>query len=339
MKILIIGGTGLISTAITQFLLERDDEVTLYNRGQTGSRLPKQVNTLHGDRANFAAFEGQIAQVGYFDCVIDMACFLPQEAESAVRAFKGRIGQYIFCSTVDVYTKPARRYPIREDAERQPAASFPYAFHKAACERILQQAHHDSHFPVTIIRPAYTYGESRGILHSLGWGTAYLDRIRKGKPVIVHGDGNSFWTACHVDDVAPAFAEAAGNAGTFGWAYHLTGEEWLTWNAYHQGVAQALNAPPPKLVHIPTDLLGRAAPEQAKWCVENFQFNNIFDNTAAKTNLNFRYTIPWVEGVRRTVDWLDAHNQIDNSDDDFQYEQIITLWHEVSATMIEKLAD
>ena len=337
MKILIIGGTGLISTAITSFLLERGDDITLYNRGQTLSRVPPGYKTIKGNPKDFIAFEGQMTGAGTFDCVIDMVCFLPEEAESAIRAFAGKVGQYIFCSTVDVYTKPARRYPIREEAEQQPSPTFPYAFHKAACERLLLDVHQRGDLPVTIIRPAYTYGESRGILHSLGWDTTYLDRIRKGKPILVHGDGNSFWSACHINDVGQAFVEAAGNPTTYGQAYHVTGEEWLTWNAYHQGVAKAMDAPPPELVHIPTDLLGQALPEKAKWCVENFQYNNIFNNAAAHADLNFRYTISWIEGVRRAVAWLDAHNRIDNSDNQPLEDQIITAWQHYGAQMVQEL--
>jgi nucleoside-diphosphate-sugar epimerase len=108
LSILILGGTGLISTAIARQLLARGEEVTLYNRGQRQGYYANQTKTIFGDRKQYAAFEAQMAEAGKFDCVIDMICYLPEEAESAIRAFRGRIGQYILCSTVDVYTKPAR---------------------------------------------------------------------------------------------------------------------------------------------------------------------------------------------------------------------------------------
>lgn len=339
MKVLIIGGTGLISTAITRFLVERGDEVTLYNRGMTEMRIPHKPKRILGDRTDYTVFESQMAEAGPFDCVIDMVCFLPEDAKSAIHAFRGRIEQYIFCSTVDVYAKPAKRYSIMEGEERQPSSSFSYAVNKAACEKKLLEAHRRGDFPLTIIRPAYTYGEGRGIIHTLGWGTYYLDRVRKGKPIIVHGDGTSFWVACHRDDVARAFMGAVGNRKAFGNAYHVTGEEWMTWDRYHQGVAHAMGVPPPALVHIPTDLLGELAPRQAMWCVENFHFNNIFDNTAAKTDLGFGYTIPWVEGVRRVVAWLDEHGGIENSDDHPFYDRIIEAWERVGESVALDLTD
>jgi nucleoside-diphosphate-sugar epimerase len=332
MKILIIGGTGLISTAITAQLLAQGHQLTLYNRGKTEARVPGSVAFMVGDRQQFAAFEAQMAEAGHFDCVIDMVCYTPEEAASAVRAFKGRVGQFVFCSTVDVYRRPAVRLPYRED-EPQGSNSL-YGQRKTACEQVLMAAHAEGGLPVTIIRPAHTYGEGGRVIHSLGWGTAFLDRIRKGKPIVVHGDGNSLWVSCHIDDVARAFVNAVGNPTTFGNAYHTTGEEWQTWDQYHVRVAEALGAPPPTLVHIPTDLLVRLAPDRATVTLHNFQYSNVFDNSAAKADLGFRYTIPWVEGVRRTVAWLDERHLILDSDTDPVDDQIIAAWQAATHQMI-----
>ena len=210
--------------------------------------------------------------------------------------------------------------------------SFPYAYNKAKCERLLEEAHERGDFPVTIIRPAHTYGERRGLIHSFGLGGAYyFHRIRLGKPIITHGDGSSLWAACHRDDVGQTFAEAVGNEKTFGKGYHTASEEPMTWNQYHQTVAQAMNAPEPELVHIPTDLLFEIAPKAAEWCRENFQYNNIFDNAAAKADLNFRYTVPFVEGVRRIVGWLDARGRVHDKDEPEVYSEIIERWQHLSA--------
>ncbi|MCB0183608.1 MAG: NAD-dependent epimerase/dehydratase family protein, partial [Caldilineaceae bacterium] len=188
MRILIIGGTGIISTGITRLLLERGDEVVLYNRGQRPSQVEGNYTTITGDRKDFARFEGQMQEAGTFDCVIDMVCYLPEEAASAVRAFKGRTAHYIFCSTVDVYTKPAAAYPITEAAERQPSLQFMYGYHKARCEELLFAAHDRGELVVTSIRPGHTYGEGgNNLIHALGGGNYHLDRLRKGQPIIVHG--------------------------------------------------------------------------------------------------------------------------------------------------------
>lgn len=330
MNVLIIGGTGLISSAITRFLLERGDRVTHYNRGQLDLYPPPPgVRTIHGDRTDYRAFEQQMAELGTFDCVIDMVGYAPGDAASAVRAFRGRIGHFLFCSTVDVYRKPASRYPYTEDEAY--GGLNAYSVNKVACEQILRAAYAHGDFPLTIIRPAYTYGEGRGPLNPFGG--AYLDRLRKGKPIIVHGDGSSLWTACHRDDVARAFVAAAGQPHTFGKAYHTPGEEWMTWDQYHRQVAAAIGAPEPTLIHIPTEVLVRVAPWRARIIAENFQFNNIFDATAARTDLGFQYTVPWIEGVRRMVAWLDAHGHIEDSDSERFEDQLIAAWHRLGADL------
>ncbi|NBC72352.1 NAD-dependent epimerase/dehydratase family protein [Paenibacillus sacheonensis] len=337
MRVLIIGGTGTISTAITEQLLARGDtDVWHYNRG---SRLaPEGVRTLTGDRRNFARFEAQMAEAGRFDCVIDMVGFRPDEAESAVRAFTGRAGQYIYCSTVDVYTKQAERYPVAEDGARDALPSFPYAYNKVLSENILLQAHHPQHFPVTIFRPAQTYGGSGTAVASLGDGVSQMKRLREGRPIIVHGDGMSIWSACHRDDVARAFVRAIGNEAAFGRAYNVTGEEWMRYDFYWEAVARALGAPAPALVHIPTDLLSRLLPKRAEWCAENFRYNNIFDNSAARRDLDFRYTVTWEQGIRGVIAELDRTGAIEAAAEQPWYDELLAAWSEAGRVMGERMA-
>lgn len=336
MNVLIIGGTGLISSPMTRLLLERGDRVTHYNRGKLDLYpVPAGVHQLHGDRTDYATFEQQMAAAGEFDVVIDMVGYQPGDGESVVRAFRGRTGHFIFCSTVDVYQKPATRYPVTEDEAY--GGLNAYSTNKVAIEKTLLAAHARGDLPVTIIRPAYTYGEGRGPVHSLGNRTTYLDRIRKGKPIIVHGDGSSFWTACYRDDVAAAFVNAAGQPHTFGRGYHTPSDEWMTWNLYHQRVAEAMGVPTPELVHIPTDVLAKIAPTRARVVPENFQFNNIFDSSAAATDLDFQPTLRWVEGVQRMVMWLDEHGRMENSDDDPLEGRLIAAWRQAGTAVVQSL--
>jgi nucleoside-diphosphate-sugar epimerase len=334
MKTLLLGGTGLISTAITRFLVQRGDQVTMYNRGKSQARTPPGPKVILGDRKDVAVFEQQMKEAGTFDCVIDMICYLPGDAESDVRAFKGRCGQLIFCSTVDVYTKPATRYPYTEN-EPLSGVSL-YGKSKVKCEGIFAAAN-GADLPVTIIRPAYTYGEGRPLLNWWHRDDCLIDRLRKNRPVIVHGDGMSLWVSAHIDDVGRAFAAAAGNSATFGKAYHATGEEWMTWNQYYQVLAQAVSAPAPRLVHIPSDLLAKLAPKRGSAVVENFQFDNIFDNSAAARDLGYCYTISWLEGAKRVATWLEANDMAKNSDDDTIDDQIVAAWQSMSASLADQL--
>lgn len=329
MKILIIGGTGLISTSITRELLARGDEVTLVNRGQTAPRFAGEVHVIQSDRNNHAAFARQMQDAGRFDVVIDMVCYTPEQAEHAIRTFAGQTAQFIFCSTVDVYSKPPQRFPVTENESRQ--AGSDYGRNKVICEDLFFAAGERGDFAATVLRPAHTYSEIGRVVHTFGWETDFLDRVRKGKPLIVHGNGQALWVSCHADDVGHGFVTACGNPITYGKAYHLTGEEWQTWDNYHYAVAEAMGAPRPELIHIPIDLLYQLVPDQTRITLENFQFTNIMDNTAARTDLDFRYTITWQAGVRQMVDWLDAHGQMRSSDDAPYYDRIIDRWRELTA--------
>jgi nucleoside-diphosphate-sugar epimerase len=225
-----------------------------------------------------------------------------------------------------------------EDAERKPSVVFPYALNKAACENTLLEAHERGDFALTIIRPAKTYNDSQCPIALIGPGTHFLRRVRQGKPIIILGDGTSFYVAAHRDDVGPAFVGAVGNPHAFGKAYHVTGKEWMTWEQMYGTVAEVMGAPPPDLVHIPTDLLGRMAPTSAERCVVNWRFNKIFDNAAAKADLGFRYTISWAEGVRRMVAWHDARGEIDDSPDHPLYDRIVFVWRNLGENAVQALA-
>jgi nucleoside-diphosphate-sugar epimerase len=336
-RVLIIGGTGLISTATTRCLLERKVDLTLYNRGESSKEFDGKATIVRGDRRDYAAFERTIAGLGRFDCVIDMICFLHPEAESDIRAFAGRTRQLVFCSTTDVYTKPAPVFPTPEDTERKPRREFSYAWEKAECERLFEAAHARGDFQLTVMRAGATYGEGRGLVDPFRSEPFYFDRIRKGLPLIVHGDGSSLWTSTHRDDVGPAFANAVLNGAAYGKAYNSMGDHCVTWNQYWQQAGEAIGCRTPPLVHIPTDLLVRAVPNRASWCGVNFQYNNIFVNEAAKRDLGLTVKVSFHDGVRRIVRWLDDHGKIPAAESAPWYDRIISAWERYGAGMIEEL--
>ncbi len=340
MRVLIIGGTGLISTALTRRLVARGESVTVYNRGLRDVPIPESVEKMTGDRYDLTAFVPDMRRAGPFDCVVDMITYQPDEAAALVEAFQGRTAHVIFSSTIDVYQKPAVSYPYADDAPLEGVSHYGKA--KAACERLLLEAHKDRGFPVTIVRPAHTYGTGgnhRGhVIHSMGKATSFLDRLRKGKPVIVHGDGSSLWASCHLEDVAAGFAGAVGKPEVAGRCYHLAADECFTWNQYHYRVAEAMGAARPELVHIPTDILVRVAPRRFQLVAENFQYNNVFDNAAAKQDLGFRQTIPFLDGMRETIRWVESEYGFDNCGDDPFYDRLIDAWRRLGGQLAAEFA-
>ncbi len=333
MKVLMIGGTGNIGTAVADTLLKRGCEVTVCGRGQGRP----DCGFIRADRTRHADFELEMARHGSWDCVIDMVGYTPMDAKSAVRAFAGRTAQFVFCSTVDIFAKPAPSYPIGPGAPRGADPRFSYAFDKVRMEEILEEAAAGGAFALTTVRPAATYNDQSTPIGILNSGLAVMRRIRLGLPVIVMGDGLTLWCSAHRDDVGAAIARAAGNPGAYGKAYTLAGDEAMTWMQYYQAVADALNAPPVTFVGVSTELLLAAAPRACSWCDLNFKYDNIFDSSLAKADLGFAYTIPWAEGARRMAAFQDRMGAINESADHPAYggliERMRALKYELSQTM------
>jgi nucleoside-diphosphate-sugar epimerase len=303
----------------------------LFNRGAAEAPGLEGASRIVGDRYNSAAFINAVREAGTFDCVVDMICYEPQDAEALVTAVQGRSPHLIFCSTVDVYAKPAARYPVTEAEPRQPVNA--YGRGKMLSEDVLMAAAAPS-LKVTIIRPAHTYGPAgrhRGnFVHAFGSSTMFLDRLRRGKPVIVPGDGMALRGSSHLDDASNAFVAATQRPPETLRVCHVTSEEWITWNRYHQILAEALGGPSPELVHIPTSLLARIAPKRAVRCPENYQFNGVYDNAIARQELGYRYTIPFAQGARETLAWVEKNGGFDNSDDDPFYDAVLAAWKQAS---------
>ena len=325
MHILFIGGTGLISTAIARQLLGSGHQVTLFNRGKSENRLPSGAEVITGDRKDYAAFESTFADKTY-DVVVDMVAFHPDDTASAIRAFTGRCKQFIHCSTVCVYSGPVSQIPTTETEPYHSVGE--YGQNKIACERLLLQAHIKDQFPMTIMRPSHSYGEGGSVIRSFGPADTFIDRLRQHKPVIVQGDGNSPWGACHVDDVARGFVGVMGNPKCLGEAYNIASDEYMTWNQYHQQVAEVVGGTFTP-VHIPTDTLREFAPHWTGSTYEIFQWPSIFDNAKIKRDTSYTgQTIDFKRGVERTVAWLESEKKLADSNGDDYEDRLIAAWRE-----------
>jgi nucleoside-diphosphate-sugar epimerase len=337
MDVFIVGGTGLISTGITRQLDDRGHDVTLFTRGETDPAVPVPVpdaDRLRGDRNDTDRLSTAIREAEP-DCVIDMVCFDAEQARDAVEAVAPHCDRYVFCSTVDVYHRPVARNPVTESARRYPNVSD-YGRNKANAEDVFFNAHETGRLDVTVLRPWNTYGEGGSLVHTFGLGTGYLARIREGKPIVVHGDGTGLWGPCHRDDVARAFVGAVETPEAAGRAYNVTSEETATWNEYHRTVADALDAPEPELVHVPTDLLCEALPEQTRMLRDHFQYSTVFDSSRARRVLGVQYTVEFETGVRRVVDWLAEHESIDTADTG-PSGAVVTAWRGASDTFLDAM--
>ena len=330
MKVLFIGGTGLISTAISRQLLESGHDVSLFNRGKTEQRLPDGATSIVGDRKNYAEFEATFADKSY-DVVVDMVAFVPEDCASAIRAFKGRCKQFIHCSTVCVYSGPVEQIPT---TETEPYHSIgTYGKNKIECEKLLLAAHQNDGFPVTIMRPSHSYGEGGGMIRPFGPGEGLVSRLRQKLPLIVPGDGQGLWASCHVDDVARGFIATMMNEKCIGEAYNIASDEYITWDRYLETKAKIVGGTF-EPVCIPVDVLRQIAPDWAGGTSEIFAWPSIFDNSKLKRDTDYTgQTVSFEEGSRREFEWLEANGKL--ADSDSREDDLIEKWRAAIAPLTQ----
>lgn len=302
LRILFIGGNGIISSAASARVVARGDELTLLNRGRSTLRPPVAgVRHLVGDADDAASIAAAIGDET-FDVVANFRSFSPEQVARDIELFEGRCGQYVYISSASAYQKPVARLPITESTPlRNPY--WQYSRDKIASEDLLVAAYRERGFPVTIIRPSHTYdGTSIPILG--GW-TA-IDRMRRGLPVVVHGDGTSLWTLTHTRDFAVALVGLLGNDRALGEAFQITSDEVLTWNQITELLARAAGAEF-RPVHIASDAIARELPEHGPGLVGDKAHSVIFDNAKVKALVpEYRAVTPFWQGAREMVEWHDA---------------------------------
>ena len=303
MKALFIGGTGIISSACSRLAVERGWDLTLLNRGVDSTRPPVAgAHTLVGDATDPGSLRAAVGS-RTFDVVVNFRAFLPAQVRADVDLFAGRTGQYVFISSASAYRKPVVRLPITESTPlRNPF--WQYSRDKIACEDLLRDANREHGFPATIVRPSHTYDPT---LVPFDGGWTVIDRMRRGRPTVVHGDGTSFWTLTHSRDFAKGFVPLLGDPRTLGDDVHITSDEHLTWDDVARGLASAAGTTA-DLVHVGSARLCRALPEWEGSILGDKAHSLIFDNTKIRSLVpDFVATTTWVQGAREIVDWYDAH--------------------------------
>jgi nucleoside-diphosphate-sugar epimerase len=300
LRVLFVGGTGVISSACVREAVGRDDtEVLVLNRGQSAVRpLPTGVRELRGDVRNQRSVTQVLAGLE-FDCVVDFVAFTAEHVRADIELFRGRTGQYVFISTASAYQKPLARVPVTESTPlRNPY--WQYSRDKIAGEDLLVAEYRESGFPATIVRPSHTYDATKTVL-SGGWTT--LARMLAGKPVIVHGDGTSLWTVTHHTDFARGFVPLLGHPRTVGEAFHITSDDVLTWDQIARALGSALGLTP-RIVHVPSDVIASADPVWGAGLLGDKAHSMVFDNSKLRSVVpGWRAVVPFERGAREIVDW------------------------------------
>ena len=325
MKVLFIGGTGFISTAVSRMAVSRGIDLYHLNRGRRQAALPgvQQITAdIHQPEQARAALEGQ-----QFDVVVDWIAYTPADIERSLALFSGRVRQFIFISSASAYQKPPAS-PIIDESTPLVNPHWEYSRNKIACEERLLRAFRDEGFPVTIVRPSLTYDPNFPIAIG-GWGCYTLaDRLKKGQPIIVHGDGSSLWVVTHAEDFARGFLGLLDNGQALGHAFHITSDEVLTWNQIYETIADALGVEA-NIVHIASDFIAEVAPAMRGGLLGDKAWSVIFDNRKIKTFVpGYQAVIPFREGIRRTLDWFhaDPARQWVNADVNAEMDRILSAY-------------
>jgi len=302
MKLLFIGGTGVISSACSQLAVERGHDLYLLNRGQTKERpVPSGAHVLRGDIRDPDSARA-VLKDHVFDVVVDWIAFTPDHVETDLALFRGRTAQYVFISSASAYQTPPAHVPITESTPLDNPVWL-YSRNKIACEECLTRAYREERFPVTVVRPSHTYDKTRCPLRG---GYTMIDRMRKGQRVIVHGDGSSLWTMTHHRDFASGFVGLLGDNRAVGHAFHITSDEVLTWNQIYLLLGRAAGVEP-RLVHVPSDLIAAYDKDWGDSLLGDKTHSMIFDNAKIKQLVpDFVAAIPFAQGAREIVAWFDA---------------------------------
>ncbi|MFW5852198.1 MAG: NAD-dependent epimerase/dehydratase family protein [Bacteroidota bacterium] len=303
LHILFIGGTGIISSACSQLAAKRGMKVYNLTRGISSSiRTVNGVTNIQADIRNSEETKKALKNMS-FDVVVDFISFVPEHIEQNIALFKDITKQYIFISSASIYQTPPQTLPVTEKTPRE-NPYWEYSRNKIACEDILFDAYTTNNFPVTIVRPSHTYDKT---LLPMEGGYTVLHRILNDQPVVIHGDGTSIWTLTHHTDFAKGLVGLFGKEEALGEAYHITSDEWLTWNRIYEIIGHVFNKTP-SIIHIPSHIIAQHHKDMGDSLLGDKTHSMIFDNSKIKSIVSdFVCTTPFEKGAQELAQWYSKH--------------------------------
>ncbi|MBA3684015.1 MAG: NAD-dependent epimerase/dehydratase family protein [Planctomycetes bacterium] len=323
MHVLVLGGSGTISTHLVRHLVAMGRTVTVLNRGKSQPPPPAGVEQLIADRHDAAVLSAALKGRS-FDATVDMLCFNPDQARMLTEALP-RHGHLVFCSTVCALGTRWTSFPVSEDATPAPEPTFGYGVEKAAAEAWFTAYAQRSGGALTIVRPSTTFDQRMGVLRQICWdGAAWLARVRAGKPIVVCDSGLGIHQFMHADDGGRGFALIAGNAKTHGRIYHLVGPS-VTWAEQHRTAMRVVGREVP-LVGVPSAILDRTTIPGDGVRKDIFGFHGHFAETRLAADTGFRPAITLHEAIARTVATLDAEGRITRAADESWEDALIDRW-------------
>lgn len=304
MKVIIIGGTGVLSKDTALLCLKKDIDLYLINRGKNKQFLPKGAKTIIGDIRQTQTLKEQL-DGQFFDVVIDFLSYTPDQLRSTLDLFKGKYKQFIFISSATVYDRSNPDKLITEKTEINNYEWF-YSANKINCEKLLCLYFKDNtNAYYTIVRPYITYGNTRIpytiIARRAHW--TLMERILNDRPIVIWDDGENYCTLTHTRDFAIGITGLLLNKKAINEDFHITSDEHLKINDIINTIAQTVNKDP-KLVYIPCDIIERNMTMYKDELSKDKAHTRKFDNSKIKSVVpNFNCSITFTEGIEDTVDY------------------------------------
>jgi nucleoside-diphosphate-sugar epimerase len=312
MKVLFIGGTGIISSACSSRAIEKGIDLYLLNRGKSIRPVAEGAKILNGDIRDPQSVRAAMGS-HHFDAIVNWIAFTTGHVETDLDLFRGRTDQYVFISSASAYQTPPATVPTSESTVLD-NPFWEYSRNKIACEERLVRAYREEKFPMTIVRPSHTYDRT---LLPMDGGWTVVDRMLRGQKVVVHGDGTSLWTLTHHSDFAKGFVGLLGNNHVIGDAIQITSDEWLSWNQIFEIVARAAGTTA-KIVHVPSDMIAAYDPSWGAGLLGDKTHSMIFDNSKIKRLVpEFTCTVPFTRGAEEILAWYNADPTRQKVDDQF----------------------
>lgn len=319
MKILFIGGTGVISTACSELCIEKGFDLYLLNRSLSVRKSPAKARLINADIRDLQKVKSILTNER-FDVVVDWIAYNEEHVKNDFELFKNKAEQFVFISSASAYQKPPLNIPITEDTPLH-NPFWTYSQMKIDGEKFLMKMFRERGFPITICRPSHTYDKTRFPLY--GNYTAF-NRMKQKKNVIIHGDGETLWTLTNAKDFAKGFIGLLGNTKTIGEAYHITSDEALTWNEIAKIIAEVAGMEL-KISHLPVDFISKYDNEWGCNLLGDKAYSTVFDNSKIRKIVpEFHASILYREGVEEIIEWYaKKENQIVNTELDTLMDKMI----------------
>jgi len=318
-KVMLIGGTGVLSRDVAKQCIASGMGVWMINRGNKKS--PEGAQVIIGDINKMTS--GKLGNMK-FDVVIDFLAYVPKQLEKHLKLFRDRCAQYIFISTATVYSNKKEKVLVTE-SKAVTNVDWSYSRNKIECERLLKKSYNVAAEYYTIVRPYITYGDTRipypFISRKSQW--TLIHTILNGMTIPIWG--SNLCTLTHTEDFARALVGLFTNKKARNEAFHITSDEYMTWYKALVLIGKAIGKAP-KTIRIPAKEIEKMFLTMKGELTCDKSHTRIFNNAKIKDAVpGWKCHINFADGIKRTIQYFQDHPNM---------MRVSTAWEEKAESLI-----